>query len=127
MSTAYRYLPPPSRPPRFIFRHPRNHHARLRRGDVVAFNGDVSPGTIVVRTNERRLYLVLGQGRALAYPVGVGRAGAWRSSRQRQRACGARHVAASTSAGRRRANMPEIALPRSFPAARRTIRWASRR
>jgi lipoprotein-anchoring transpeptidase ErfK/SrfK len=45
------------------------------RGDVVAFNGDVSPGTIVVRTNERRLYLVLGQGRAMAYPVGVGRAG----------------------------------------------------
>jgi lipoprotein-anchoring transpeptidase ErfK/SrfK len=42
---------------------------------VVAFKGDVSPGTIVVRTSERRLYLVLGQGRALAYPVGVGRAG----------------------------------------------------
>jgi len=44
-------------------------------GSVVAFRGDVSPGTIVVRTNERRLYLVLGEGRALAYPVGVGRAG----------------------------------------------------
>ena len=44
-------------------------------GDVVAFKGDVSPGTIVVRTSERRLYLVLGQGRAMAYPVGVGRAG----------------------------------------------------
>jgi lipoprotein-anchoring transpeptidase ErfK/SrfK len=45
------------------------------RGDMVAFAGDASAGTIVVRTNERRLYLVLGQGRALAYPVGVGRAG----------------------------------------------------
>src|SRR3954462_3220128 len=45
------------------------------RGDVVAFKSDVSPGTIVVRTSERRLYFVLGQGRALAYPVGVGRAG----------------------------------------------------
>jgi lipoprotein-anchoring transpeptidase ErfK/SrfK len=44
-------------------------------GSLVAFNGDVSPGTIVVRTNERRLYLVLGQGRAIVYPVGVGRAG----------------------------------------------------
>src|SRR6478752_6208865 len=44
-------------------------------GSVVAFNDEVSPGTIVVRTNERRLYLVLGQGRAMAYPVGVGRAG----------------------------------------------------
>ena len=45
------------------------------RGDVVAFKSDVSPGTILVRTSERRLYFVLGQGRALAYPVGVGRAG----------------------------------------------------
>lgn len=44
-------------------------------GQVTAFNGDASAGTIVVRTNERRLYLVLGQGRALVYPVGVGRAG----------------------------------------------------
>jgi lipoprotein-anchoring transpeptidase ErfK/SrfK len=45
------------------------------RGDVVSFHGEAAPGTIVVRTNERRLYLVLGQGRALSYPVGVGRAG----------------------------------------------------
>jgi lipoprotein-anchoring transpeptidase ErfK/SrfK len=44
-------------------------------GSVVAFNADMSPGTIVVRTSERRLYLVLGQGRAMTYPVGVGRAG----------------------------------------------------
>src|ERR1700752_4279059 len=45
------------------------------RGEIVAFNGEASAGTIVVRTNERRLYLVLGEGRALSYPVGVGRAG----------------------------------------------------
>jgi lipoprotein-anchoring transpeptidase ErfK/SrfK len=44
-------------------------------GSLVAFNGGASPGTIVVRTGERRLYLVLGGGRAMAYPVGVGRAG----------------------------------------------------
>ena len=43
--------------------------------EVVPFNGDVAPGTIVVRTSERRLYLVLGQGRALRYSVGVGRVG----------------------------------------------------
>jgi lipoprotein-anchoring transpeptidase ErfK/SrfK len=43
--------------------------------EVVAFNGDASPGTIVVRTGERRLYLVLSEGRALRYTVGVGRAG----------------------------------------------------
>ena len=43
--------------------------------EVVPFDGGVSPGTIVVRTSERRLYYVLGQGRAIRYPVGVGRAG----------------------------------------------------
>jgi len=34
-----------------------------------------SAGTIVVRTTERRLYLVLGNGEAIRYPVGVGRSG----------------------------------------------------
>jgi lipoprotein-anchoring transpeptidase ErfK/SrfK len=43
-------------------------------GQVVQFAGE-SAGTILVRTNERRLYFVLGDGRALRYPVGVGRAG----------------------------------------------------
>jgi lipoprotein-anchoring transpeptidase ErfK/SrfK len=33
------------------------------------------PGTIVVKTTERRLYLVLGDGQTLSYPVGVGRPG----------------------------------------------------
>jgi len=32
-------------------------------------------GTVVVKTSERRLYLVLDDGRALRYPVGVGRLG----------------------------------------------------
>jgi lipoprotein-anchoring transpeptidase ErfK/SrfK len=45
------------------------------RPDVVAFRGDYSPGTIVVKTRERRLYLVLEPGRAIRYPVGVGKAG----------------------------------------------------
>src|ERR1700709_268587 len=45
------------------------------RPDVVGFRGDYSPGTIVVRTNERRLYLVVDQQHAVRYPVGVGRAG----------------------------------------------------
>jgi lipoprotein-anchoring transpeptidase ErfK/SrfK len=34
-----------------------------------------APGTIVIHTNERRLYYYLAGGRALRYPVGVGRAG----------------------------------------------------
>jgi lipoprotein-anchoring transpeptidase ErfK/SrfK len=42
--------------------------------EVVHFNGE-SPGTIVIRTAERRLYYVLGDGRAVRYPVGVGRPG----------------------------------------------------
>jgi len=45
------------------------------RGDLVAFNGGYSAGTVVVKTNERRLYFVIGEGRAIRYPVGVGKAG----------------------------------------------------
>ena len=45
------------------------------RPDIVDFRGDYSPGTIVVKTNERRLYLILDSGHAMRYPVGVGRAG----------------------------------------------------
>ena len=44
--------------------------------EVVNFRDtSVSAGTIVVRTGERRLYYVMGDGRAIRYPVGVGRAG----------------------------------------------------
>jgi len=43
--------------------------------ELVVFHSEAAPGTIVVRTQERRLYLVLGQSRAIRYPVGVGRAG----------------------------------------------------
>jgi lipoprotein-anchoring transpeptidase ErfK/SrfK len=43
--------------------------------EVVHFRADAPAGTIVVRTGERRLYYVLGDGRAIRYPVGVGRAG----------------------------------------------------
>jgi lipoprotein-anchoring transpeptidase ErfK/SrfK len=41
---------------------------------VVPFSG-FTPGTVVVRTNERYLYLVLDDTRALRFPVGVGREG----------------------------------------------------
>jgi lipoprotein-anchoring transpeptidase ErfK/SrfK len=44
-------------------------------GDVVAVSDSYMPGTIVIKTRERRLYLELGGGRAIRYPVGVGRAG----------------------------------------------------
>ena len=42
--------------------------------NMVAFAG-YAPGTIVVKTNERRLYLVVDGEHALRYPVGVGKAG----------------------------------------------------
>jgi lipoprotein-anchoring transpeptidase ErfK/SrfK len=44
--------------------------------EVVSFKTPGYPaGTIVVKTNERRLYYVVGDGTALRYPVGVGRSG----------------------------------------------------
>ncbi|MEA2879164.1 MAG: hypothetical protein QOF14_4360 [Hyphomicrobiales bacterium] len=47
----------------------------LAAREMVAFSGGVSAGTVVVRTGERRLYYVIGDGRAIRYPVGVGKAG----------------------------------------------------
>ncbi len=45
--------------------------------EVVAFGG-YPAGSIVIVTNQRQLFYVMGGGRALRYPVGVGRAGmAW--------------------------------------------------
>jgi lipoprotein-anchoring transpeptidase ErfK/SrfK len=43
--------------------------------ETVAAAGSYQAGTIVIHTRERRLYYYLGEGRALRYPVGVGRAG----------------------------------------------------
>jgi lipoprotein-anchoring transpeptidase ErfK/SrfK len=43
--------------------------------EVVAYDGPHRPGTIVVDTSERRLYLVLDDGTAIKYGVGVGREG----------------------------------------------------
>jgi lipoprotein-anchoring transpeptidase ErfK/SrfK len=42
--------------------------------ETVKFDGYYA-GTIVIKTSERRLYYVLGDGRAVRYSVGVGRAG----------------------------------------------------
>ena len=43
--------------------------------EMVTISGDYTPGTIVVKTHERRLYLILDSGHAMRYPVGVGKAG----------------------------------------------------
>jgi lipoprotein-anchoring transpeptidase ErfK/SrfK len=42
---------------------------------TVNFTSEYSPGTIIVNTAERRLYLVLSNGQALRYGIGVGRDG----------------------------------------------------
>jgi lipoprotein-anchoring transpeptidase ErfK/SrfK len=53
---------------------------RSRRGspikkEVVEYSTNHKPGTIVVETGERRLYLVLEGGKAMRYGIGVGRDG----------------------------------------------------
>jgi lipoprotein-anchoring transpeptidase ErfK/SrfK len=42
---------------------------------TVNFAGNYSPGTIYINTAERRLYLILSNGQALRYGIGVGRDG----------------------------------------------------
>jgi lipoprotein-anchoring transpeptidase ErfK/SrfK len=49
-------------------------HAASAR-EVVPFEGRVSPGTIVIKTGERKLYYVRGDGTALRYRVAVGKPG----------------------------------------------------
>lgn len=43
--------------------------------EEVTYSSKFAPGTIVVSTVERRLYYILGNGRAIRYGVGVGRPG----------------------------------------------------
>ena len=46
------------------------------RPEMVGMHGtEYSPGTIVIRTGERHLYLILDKDHAMRYPVGVGKAG----------------------------------------------------
>jgi len=52
--------------------------ALARAGQTVPFNGGYRAGSIVIVTHARELYYVLGNGSAIRYPVGVGKAGmAW--------------------------------------------------
>jgi lipoprotein-anchoring transpeptidase ErfK/SrfK len=51
--------------------------------EIVAYQTDLKPGTIVVETAERRLYFVLPNGEAVRYGIGVGRDGFRWSGRHR--------------------------------------------
>jgi lipoprotein-anchoring transpeptidase ErfK/SrfK len=43
--------------------------------ELVAYNGRYAPGTIVISTEERRLYYILPGNKAIKYGIGVGRPG----------------------------------------------------
>jgi lipoprotein-anchoring transpeptidase ErfK/SrfK len=43
--------------------------------ETVEFSGKQAPGTIIVKTGERRLYYVLGNGKAIRYGIAVGMEG----------------------------------------------------
>jgi lipoprotein-anchoring transpeptidase ErfK/SrfK len=50
---------------------------------IVEFDRGLAPGTIVIRTSERKLYFVLEGGQAIQYGIGVGREGfAWRGRKR---------------------------------------------
>jgi lipoprotein-anchoring transpeptidase ErfK/SrfK len=50
--------------------------------EIVSF-GKYSPGSVVIETSRRRLYFVLGDGRAVRYSIGVGKAGMQWTGRSR--------------------------------------------
>jgi|SRR6476620_77125 lipoprotein-anchoring transpeptidase ErfK/SrfK len=43
--------------------------------EIVPFSTGIAPGTILIRTAERRLYFVRGDGTAMRYPIAVGKPG----------------------------------------------------
>jgi lipoprotein-anchoring transpeptidase ErfK/SrfK len=61
-------------------RHAKKVKTKLRRPvyqgrTEVSFNSKEKPGTLIIKTNERALYKVLGNGKALRYLVAVGKEG----------------------------------------------------
>ena len=89
-----------------------------RARDVVPFSASVAPGTIVIKTAERRLYFVINDGSAVRYPVAVGRpAKQWVG----QVAVAGKHLRPAWSPPE------EVRLDNpDFRAARQTIRWGLR-
>ena len=53
----------------------RSSRSSVIRKEIVDYETQYQPGTIVVETGERRLYLVLEGGKAMKYGIGVGRDG----------------------------------------------------
>ncbi len=59
----------------FFFSTPFGIIYKIPARETVTYQRPLRPGTIVVKTGERYLYYVLGDGRALRYTIGVGRDG----------------------------------------------------
>lgn len=54
---------------------PRMRRSNYKGKEFVDFTTSLAPGSVVIRTAERKLYYVLPQGRAIQYGIGVGREG----------------------------------------------------
>ena len=75
-TTAHAYeIDPLTRQPLMQSADPAKAQATAIPREVVSFSGKQAPGTIVINTSERRLYLVMPEGKAMRYGVGVGRPG----------------------------------------------------
>lgn len=74
-AAAVGMIDPETRQPITFQNSPARPEAAAIPREVVRYNGRYAAGTIVVDTNERRLYLVNDDGTALRYGIGVGRPG----------------------------------------------------
>jgi lipoprotein-anchoring transpeptidase ErfK/SrfK len=54
---------------------PRMRHSNYKGKEFVDFTTTLTPGSIIIRTSERKLYYILPGGRAIKYGIGVGREG----------------------------------------------------
>jgi lipoprotein-anchoring transpeptidase ErfK/SrfK len=72
---AYEVIDPLTHQPIATFQEDARPMATAVPRETVDYDGKYGPGTIIVSTKERRLYYVLGNGKALKYGVGVGRPG----------------------------------------------------
>ena len=68
-------IDPLTRQPLINYVDPSKAQATAIPREVVSYDTRHRPGTIVINTTERRLYYVMGDGKAMRYGVGVGRPG----------------------------------------------------
>lgn len=74
-SDGVRYMRDPASTGRLVIKHgSKSRQSKIKR-KIVSYDTKHKTGTIIIDTSERRLYYVLGKGKALKYGVGVGREG----------------------------------------------------